>query len=439
MSKYVLKFGGTSLKDSRAIARAGDIVADFHGTGKPEQLVVVVSAAGKLDDSYLGDKVTNLLERIHKGENPEENKQGIISRTMQICEDLGIPQPFSLYEELGRASPGNTDKAYSETVSLGERLMLHTFGKFLAKTLEAIVLDYNQFGMLTEDYKDATATEEATVEIERSLQGKKLVVVPGFVGYNSQGEITTLGRDGSNYSSTKVAEAIIADAVYIFSDEPGVRRAHPRLVPDAEVIGELTYDEAIEFAELGAKIINPKAVYPAKRENIPIHIVDESYQGTVISSSVSTEHLGAKIIASSPRHYILTVKYETDKPGVLSNIAARFENAGINIESIADERHALSVAFFGSEGNIGQLIRAMGEEYVLTLENSFARISVIGEGMRNQVGLIAKIANSLGRRGISFEMISQALNQLNITTFIQQEYERIAVKSLYDDLFRNNR
>jgi len=439
MLKYVLKFGGTSLKDSTAIRKARDTVTNFHEKRKPEQLIVVVSAAGKLDDSYLGDKVTNLLERVHRGENLGQNKQEVISRTRKICEQLEIPQPTPLYEELKRASSGDTDRDYSRTVSLGERLMLHPFGGFLAKTLECIVLDYNQFGMLTNDCKDATATEEATIEIERSLQGKKVVVVPGFLGYNKQEEVTTLGRDGSNYTATKIAEAITADSVFIFSDEPGVRRAHPKFVPDAEVIGELTYDEAIEFAELGAKIINPRAVYPAKIENIPIYIVDESYQGTVISSSVSTEHLGAKIIASSPGHYILTVKYETDKPGVLSNIAARFENAGINIESIADERHALSVAFFGNEGNIGQLIRAMGNEYKLTLENRFARISVIGEGMRNQAGLIAKIANSFKRRGISFEMISQALNQLNITTFVQQEYERIAVKSLYDDLFGNSK
>lgn len=444
MSKYVVKFGGTSLKDADAINRAFGIVNDFYEKKKPEQMVVVVSAAGKVGDRKLEDKITNLLENIHHSKNAEENRGEIASRVNKLCGNLGIECPIGIYADLDRAMQNNqkNDKSYSSIVSIGEKLSVFCVDKFFEKKgIEAKTFDFNEFGMISNKYKEATATEDATVEIEKRLNGRKgIIIVPGFLGYNEKGEVTTLGRDGSNYTATKIGEAILANDIYIFSDESGVRRANPQLVPDAEILEELTYNEAVEFGELGAKIINAKAIGPARNENIPVHIVDECYQGTKISSSISLEHMGAKIIASSPKHYIITVKYETDKPGVLAEISDYFKEAGINIESIADERHALSIAFLKNEGgNLESLLKNLGNEYNLNLENSFARISLIGEGMRNQVGVLSRMASVYNNKGVSFEMISQSLNQLNITTFIKQEHERIAVKGLYYEFFRNHR
>lgn len=444
MAKYVLKFGGTSLKDADAVKRAFNIINDFYDRNKPEQLVVVASAAGKIGEEKLEDKVTNLLEAIYREKDVEENRKEIVSRTNRLCNDLGIEAPINLYPDLDKAIQNNKrdDKSYSQIVSIGERLSVFALGSlFNKKGLEAKAFDFNEFGMITDKYKEAHATEDATIEIERKLNGKKgVLIVPGFLGYNEKGEVTTLGRDGSNYTATKIGEAILADDIYIFNrEEQGVRRAPPKFVPDAEILKEISYNEAVEFAELGAKIINAKSIGPARNENIPIHIVDENYQGTKIASSVSLEHMGAKIIASSPHHHILTVRYETDKPGVLAQIANYFGDAGINIDSIADERHALSFAFLKDDsGNLESLLKNLGKDYKFSLENSFARISLIGEGMRNQVGVIAKIASAYKNKGVSFEMISQALSQLNITTFVKQEYERMAVKGLYDEFFRNN-
>ena len=313
MAKYVLKFGGTSLRDADAVKRAFNIINDFYDKNKPEQLVVVASAAGKTGDDEMDDKITNLLENIYNKEKISANKNEIISRTSKLCETLGIKPPIDLYSDLEKAIQENErdDRSYSSIVSMGERISVHTLGNFIKENnLKTETFDFNEFGMITDRYKEAHATDDATIEIEKSLNGKKgIFIIPGFVGYNDKGEPTTLGRDGSNYTATKIAESILADAVYIFSDEPGVRRANPKLVPDAEIIKELTYNEAVEFAELGAKIINARAIGPARNENIPIHIVDENYQGTKIASSVSLEHMGAKIIASSPHHYILTVRY----------------------------------------------------------------------------------------------------------------------------------
>jgi len=444
MAKYVLKFGGTSLKDADAVKRAFSIINDFYDKNKPEQLVVVASAAGKIGDDALDDKITNLLENIYNKEKISSNKNEIISRTSKLCETLSIKPPLDLYSDLEKAIEENEhdDRSYSKIVSMGERISVHTLGNFIKKNnLETGTFDFNEFGMITGKYKEAHATEDATIEIERKLNGKKgVLIVPGFLGYNEKGEVTTSGRDGSNYTATKIGEAILADDIYIFNrEEQGVRRAPPKFVPDAEILKEISYNEAVEFAELGAKIINAKSIGPARNENIPIHIVDENYQGTKIASSVSLEHMGAKIIASSPHHHILTVRYETDKPGVLAQIANYFGDAGINIDSIADERHALSFAFLKDDsGNLESLLKNLGKDYKFSLENSFARISLIGEGMRNQVGVIAKIASAYKNKGVSFEMISQALSQLNITTFVKQEYERMAVKGLYDEFFRNN-
>ena len=441
-----MKFGGTSLKDAATIRRASAIISDFYKKENPEQLVVVVSAPGKIGHTDLEDKITNLLEKVHRKVKTDENFAEVIKRAEKISKDLGLTHnsvlssndlEFINYNPL--RDPEEVDRAYSKIVSLGERQQRKTVSDFLESLgLPSKSLDFNEFGMLTDyGYIDAKAAPETTELIEESLKGLEgIIVIPGFVGYNYREEITTLGRDGSNYTATKVAEAIQAREVYIFSDEPGVRRAPPRLVPDAEILEEITYDEAIEFAELGAKIINAKSVYPAKKENIPINIVDENYKGTKITSHISSEHLGAKIIASSPNHFLLTIKYGSDKPGVLADIAEEFKKARVNIESISDERHALTIAFVDSGGEIGRILSSLNKEYQYTLENSFARVSLIGQGMRNQPGILAKMTSAFARRGISIDAISQSLNQLNITTFIPQEYERTAVRTLYDDLFR---
>lgn len=435
-----MKFGGTSLKDATAIERAHKIVKDFYGKNNPDQLIIVVSAAGKLGDGPLEDKVTDLLENIYRNENPIASKNEVIRRYKDIAETFDVFSPDDLLQELSEENSSGSDKDYSRIVSYGERLSSQIVNAVFSKDLESIVLDYDQFGMVTLGDRDAVASYDSTYEIERQLKRKgPIVVLPGFLGYNSNGEVTTLGRDGSNYTATKVGEAILTQGVFIFSDEPGVRRANPKIVSDAEVLKEMSYNEAIEFAELGAKIINAKSIEPAKNQNIPIHIVDERYKGTTISGNVSLEHQGAKIIASSPNHSILSIHYDTDKPGVLADVAKKFADSKINIECIADERHALSVAYLSSsKGDLSKLLRHFDSSYKLSLENSFARISIIGEEMRNQVGVLAKIAQSFQDGGISIEMISQALTQLNVTTFVPQEYERIAVKRLYDDLFRNN-
>ena len=147
------------------------------------------------------------------------------------------------------------------------------------------------------------------------------------------------------------------------------------------------------------------------------------------------QHRGAKIIASSQGYSIATFGYNDDKPGVLSDVSGSFARAGINIESIADERHSFSIAFVPS-GNMSMFSGQLSK-YRWSIENQFARISVIGEGMRNQIGLLSRITNAFARDNISVEMVSQALSQLNITIFVPGEYERRVVKSLYYDLFRS--
>lgn len=438
MVKYVMKFGGTSLKDAAAIERARRIVQNFYEEKKPEQLVVVVSAQGKINNTPLGDKVTNLLERANKYVSESNNE--IVRRTLQSASELGIEKPTSILEELLMGESDWDETYYSKRVSFGERISSNLVGKYFSKFMPTQTLNAFELGMLTigEKYANAKLSEEALPKIKRALyQQSKIVVVPGFLGYNSRNEITTLGRDGSNYSATTIGRAIGAAGVYIFSDEPGVRRASPKHIPDGEILKKLTYAEAIEFAELGAKIINAKSVIPARDGKIPVHIVDENYNGTEITNQVEIEHQGAKIIASSAGHHLLNIQYDEDKPGVIAEITDCFEKADINIEAISDERHSLSIAHIpGDEHSVNMLIRILGDKYEYSMDDTFSRISIIGEGMRGQKGLLARITSCFARENISIDMISQGLNQLNITTFIPQEHEACAVNSLYNELFR---
>jgi len=450
MAKYVMKFGGTSLKDAPAIERAAGIVENFYNTRNPEQLVVVVSAFGKIGEAYEQDKMTNLLERIYRRENVSQNMTEIERRVNQIYGDLGysseglcdtplIPDVFM--SRLSKIRPSRSNRTYAEIVSMGEEMAAIAFGGALRTEDRSNVLGFDEFGMRTRgrQYRNAQVIADAGAGIRRALECQgRVVVVPGFIGYNSQGEVTTLGRDGSNYTAAVIGGAIGAEGVYIFSDEPGIRRAPPKHVPDAGILEELTYSEAIEFAELGAKIIHAPAIVQARDSNTVMHFVDENYNGTRITNSIDRQHHGARMIAASGGHSIITIRYDEDKPGMLSEVAGLFGEADVNIESIADERHSLSIAYVPSDENrIRKLMQRLDRKYEYAIEDNFSRISVIGEGMRGQRGLLGRVASCFARGNISVDMISQSLNQLNITTFIPQEFESQAVKSLYEKLFIN--
>ena len=440
MKKAVLKFGGGQTKNADSIRNAAQTVKNFVEKYEPEQTIVVVSGPGKIGKEFEENKFTDLGENIFHGNCPEKSRNAIIERTKELSKNLGVKFPKELFSGLENLVSDESDKDYARIVSFGERLSVYFATNEIKKIFRNVSsFDFNNFGMETSEYRNASVTEKALIDINNTFQGKKgIFVVPGFIGHHKDsGEVTTLGRDGSSYSATKIAEAVDADVVYVFSDKPGVMRADPKFVQDAEILKELSYEEAIEYAELGAKIIYSRAVYPAKNQNIPIYITDETFEGTRISSLVSLENQGVKIIASSPDHSIATISYIEDKPGVLEEISRYFRDAKINIEAITDERHSIGLAFQENGGDFGKLLKNIGKNYHYILENSFARISVIGEGMKNQFGLLGKVADSFGRKGISVAMIGQTPNQRNMTFFINGEYERMAVNAIYDDLFRN--
>ncbi|MFA4953243.1 MAG: aspartate kinase [Candidatus Pacearchaeota archaeon] len=449
MNNYlVLKFGGTQLKDASSVRKACNLIASVYEKEKPNLLPVVVSAPGKINDGILGVKVTDLLERIYSNDNIDVNLREVKNRFKYLASSLEVDSDFldTPLSELERCvvdnvseKQENKDRSYSAICGFGERVQVEIIGRFFDlafNSLDSRWFNFNEFGMITNKYRDADALSESLPAIEKELSSLEgIVFLPGFVGCHTRGELTTLGRDGSNYTATKVAEALLAREVRIYSDEPGVRRADPLLVPDAEIISELTYEEAREFAELGAKIINPRAITPAQNENIPIFVVDENRNGTRIYSHVSLEHMGAKIIASVPSHRILTVHFKQNECGLMERVSNEFKKAGLDIASIADEGHAVSIAFSGN-GEVGKVLEGLGSDKYY-LENNLTRISLIGEGMRHQIGVLAKLARCYADNGISIEMASQSKNQLNISTFIENRYERMAVRRLYDAFFRD--
>jgi len=433
---YVLKFGGTSLKNAESIKKAGEIIKKFYDDKKPDKLIVVVSAQGKISDDVSGAKVTDLLEKIYGKEDVEKNKEEIIRRTRETCSILEIEEPNDIIEEFKNIQDGT----YSEIVSFGERISSEVVGRYLANFLPVKIKSIFDSGMLTEglDDKDVKLSEDSKNLIAEKLrEDSRVIIFPGFLGYNSERKITTLGRDGSNYTATSIGSAIKASGVYIFSDEPGVKRASPNYIPDAEIIPEITYAEAIEFAELGAKIINAKSVIPARNNKIPMYFVDEKFNGTCIKDETKEDFQGVKIIASSSGHHLLNLDYDEDKPGVLSDVAKMFRDSGINIESICDERHSLSIAYIPpSEGKNDLLKEKLSKNYKHFFEDTFSRISIIGEGMRGQIGLLKRVTSCFAKENISIEAVSQGLNQLNITIFIPQKNEKKAVESLYGEIFK---
>jgi aspartate kinase len=347
-----------------------------------------------------------------------------------------------------------TPRSKDLILSFGERLsVLIAAAAVRDRGIDSRALTGSEAGIVTDDnfgeaYPDFAATKRGAKRALSSFISRGGVpVVTGFIAATETGEITTLGRGGSDYTATIMAQALGADEVWIWTDVDGIMTADPRIVSNAEIVRELSYAEAEEMAVFGAKNMHPLALGPARLAEIPVRIRNghkPDFPGTLIHG-LQKKRVGiAKAIMLVRRVGMLTVSGETlvGRPGTAGQLLRELGDKGVNIFMISQ-----SV----SESNISTVVRRdalhkareaieSGQERFeqgLKVEHDVAVVAAVRAGMKGTPGVAARVFGAVSRAGVNVRMIAQGSSELNISFVVREKDAVKAVKALHSNLVRN--
>jgi len=397
MALIVQKYGGTSVADATRVRDVAERV--LYTQQKGNQMVIVVSApAGKTDE------LLALARGVAKHPNPRE-----VDMLLATGEQISIALLAMAIADLG--------------------------GK-------AISLTAAQVGIKTDGtHQKAKITEISLKRIKEELEKGQVFIVAGFQGIDEKHDYTTLGRGGSDTSAVALAAALNADMCEIYTDVDGVYTADPRLVPNAKKHDEISYDEMLEMASLGAKVLHLRAVELAKKYNVPLHVRSSFNEnpGTVVKGGENMEQGRIVVgVAHNSKISKLTIARIADKPGVAAMIFSKLAAADINVDMIvqsAGKDGLADISFTVSKDDADRaeevarsMVEVLSAESVERDDNQ-AKVSIVGTGMLTNPGVAAAMFETLAQNNINIEMISTS--DISISTVIPGELVEKAVQALH--------
>ena len=437
----VMKFGGTSVGGAEQIKGVADIVKSYINK-KP---VVVVSAVTKITDK--------LIEAANAASQGKRNEalENINKINYGILEKLGLDKSLidEDIEELSKIISKIKDnkkidgEVMDNVQSFGERMS----SKIVAAQLNKIGVKAQAFNawdlgfVTTSDFGNAEPLEEAYTNLDSNI--KKLNAVPvitGFIGKTENGEVTTLGRGGSDYSAAIIGSAINADEIQIWTDVDGILTTDPRIVNNAKTIGKISFAEASELAYFGAKVLHPKSILPAMSKNIPVKVLNtfnpERPGTTILSKAKSGKSNVIKAIACKKNITLVNITSTRmfGAYGFLAKLFSIFDKykKSVDVISTSEVSVSLSVDNDKNLNNIADELRKIGNVNILRDKSI---ICVVGEGMRHTPGVAGKTFSALGKNQINIEMISQGASEINITLIVDGKDTEKAVNVLHKEYF----
>jgi aspartate kinase len=439
----VSKFGGTSMGNFEAMQRAACISSERAST------IVVVSAT-----SGTTDKLIETAKLASKGQledcekhifEVKERHLGILKQTGNRSETLEILNGYftelqllvhniTLLKEL-------TPKAFDQIQSLGERMSSLLFRDVLQmelKNKKVELLDARSIIKTDSNFGKATPQIELIARTcqELELSGKTVYVTQGFIGSDLEGNTTTLGRGGSDYSAALFAEGVSAATLEIWTDVAGIATTDPRLCPEAKIIHEITYLEAAEMAQYGAKILHPATIAPAVRKAIPVFVgstFDKDLPGTWIRAQVS-ERPTVRAITKRSKQALLTVSTPNmfNAYGFMSEIFGIFGRHRISVDCVTTSEISVAVtvdlATLEHEKFLADL-RSVGK---VDVETDFALISLIGNEMFSRASLAKKIFSTIDQANI--RMMSLGASPYNFNFLVKEADSKSCVQNLHKAL-----
>ncbi len=448
----VMKFGGTSVEDAPAIERVAGIVRSRLA----EAPIVVVSALARVTDQLLAaghaaaagkrDVALDLALAL---------RQRHLRTASELLPDVAFSklQPaleanFDLVQELltgvatlQELSPRSTDSL----LSFGEQLSSEVVSAALvARGVAAERVDARECLITDNSHTKATPLVEQTrsrieARVRPLIKRQLIPVMGGFIGATLDGIPTTIGRGGSDYSASIVGAALDAERIEIWTDVPGMMTTDPNLCPEAQLIQEISFDEAAELASFGAKVLHPSTLLPAIDKNIPVWVLnsrDAAGKGTCIRAHVPRNHHPVRAIAAKRNTTIVNAAGERASipRGFLREVLAVFDRHECQVDIVASSQVRISLAV--ESGSAGPKLLADLERFAeVSCEPRQAIVGVVGENLRGRQGIASRVFGSVAAAGVNVRMISQGASEINISFVIQEEDVPAAVRRLHADLF----
>ncbi len=397
MSIVVQKFGGTSLADPARIKAVADRVEATRKDG--HDVVVVVSAMGETTDQ-------------------------LVSLAAEVSDD---------------PSPREMDML----LSAGERISMALLAIALnSRGIPAVSYTGSQAGILTDSsHGSAKILDIKGTRVRDSLAEGRVVIVAGFQGVDPESkEVTTLGRGGSDATAVALASALGADSVEIYTDVDGVFTADPRIVPEAQKLDEVPFDEMLELSAGGAGVLMSRAVEFGRRFDIPIHVRSSFHEaeGTWVRES-SMEQAIVSGIAHDRSEAKVTVNRVPDRPGVAAALFGSLAKAGVNVDMIVqnvshdgstDISFTVPRTHLVEAERISKQVAGEIDAESVDVDADIAKVSLVGAGMKTHPGVAAKVFQTLAEAGINIEMISTST--IRISCVVRADEVEKAVQALHD-------
>ncbi len=457
----VLKFGGTSVGSVQSIQTLLNILKnEAVGTDKPVVVLSAMSGVTNLliamaEDAAKGNDFTAQLAELEKrhfdvvkslldiqNQNPAFTKLKIHFNQL---EDL--LQGVLTLREL-------TPKTRDLVLSFGERCSTLMISKIAAQSFpEALFVDASHLIKTDSSYGQAKVNTELTEILIREFHKEnkdKMLFVTGFIAGNDEGQITTLGRGGSDYTAAIFGAALNASEIQIWTDVNGMMTADPRMVQKAFSLPELTYTEAMELSYFGAKVIYPPTMIPAFLKKIPIVIkntFEPEFPGTVIRQECRPSNLAIKGISSINNISIINVEGSgmVGKSGFSGRLFSLLAREQINVILITQSSSEHSITFAVQPGDTQRARTVIEHEFELELlaqklepviiEENLAILAVVGENMKETPGVSGKLFHSLGRNGVNVRAIAQGSSEYNISVIISSNDLAKALNAVHDAFF----
>ena len=431
----VCKFGGTSMANAETLKKVREIVF-----AEESRRFVVVSAPGKRnkDDVKVTDALYRCYDELVSEGNCKEAFAVIRKRFTDIATELGLS--LDIKSVLDKTEKEIEERKSAEfTASRGEYLAAIVTAEYLGFEFAdaADMVRFDSEGKLNEEYTDD--------KVKSRLKNVKNAVIPGFYGKNSDGEIKTFSRGGSDITGSVIARGVKADLYENWTDVSGFLVCDPRIVPEGKPIRQVTYKELRELSYMGASVLHAEAIFPVMRGKIPINIRNTfkpQEEGTMIvpNERYSAEN-GSVITGIAGRKHFTVLSIEksmmNSEVGFIRKVLSVIEHHGLCVEHVPSGIDTLSVILASEQlkdGVLSDIVNEVREnvspDYIHVIEN-ISLIATVGHGMTRRSGTAAKIFRALADAGINIRMIDQGSSELNIIIGVADtDYEK-CIRAIY--------
>ena len=459
--KLVLKYGGTSLSSPSDIRNVAKTVASL---AKNNEIVVVCSAIDGVTDDLI--RISTMIEQRNKNDatktldnvikkHKQFANQTIKSSTIkkQLLEKLNIDvlELQELVRGLTLLKEVST-RSLDYLISFGERLSddLVSFSLQDLKN-KSTALNGKEVGIVTDsNFGESRPLMDTTrIRISKtlgSLLSKKIIpVVGGFAGADQHGNITTFGRGGSDYTATIIASCINADEIWLMSDVEGLMTADPKLVKNARLLNEVSYAEAIEMAQFGAKQIHPRTFEPILSKKIPMRIrstFDTKNTGTIVTASPSARTKRTVKCVSAIRNIgliDLSGGITFAAPGTASKIFTTLAEKNVNVLMVSSNPSESSLSLIVKKSDLEKAVTSLEMNLLgktvkkIDATPSVSIVAVIGSGMRGTVGVASKVFSAVHKVNANVMMIAQGSSELNLAFVVKDSDCKSVVQSLHEE------